>query len=730
MDELLAKPDTLLIDHLREVLRLGGEISYCLGLGKRLRTKVLLSCALHDIGKATVDFQQHIRGKRSRAYPHALASLPFSLVAEIYLNRGYGWDVHDLSAGAAVLTHHSPLAPRLYMGYGKPNFHPDLAKIIEAAWELLQQFKVNKLPQPNHFLDSLQPLLDNSPAAMLDDAMLFPDKTLRGIFRSLPIYEFAQVKAVLHLADWLASAKERNHRVLFLEHGQRSVESFVRQLPLRDFQQRTKTAKDEVIQLRAPTGTGKTEALILWAGDTERLIYLLPTQATVNAMWKRLRCIYGDDHVALAHGRANYMLRNESDEDPLEMRLFGSVFAKPVTVATLDQYLFAHLNGRHWEERRCLAKRATVILDEIHAYEPYTLGLLLKALEQEKPVRLALASATLPPPLLRLFPKGTLIEAEHALWQRSRHQLHLEDDLLQNVLERALSFAKSGKKVLVVANTIREAQILYRTLKNELNWDKCYLLHARFAFRDRQEKEEKVKDPKPGTIFIATQIVEVSLDISYDVLLTEIAPIDALVQRMGRVNRRGNQPQAPVIVCCKYSESSKRIYGKEILDYSLEILKELPESPTDQDLANATDKLYSYVMTLESWNEEFNEGVQTLEEVQNILGCYTIDLSDENMRDRFITRRGQVSVDVIPTAFLQDVYHLYEVGEAWRIVEYLTPVPIWWVYQFSDRFPSCKDIRYPVTDLPYDNEVGLLPPYLEENPDDVPKTHSLKDIFI
>jgi len=499
MDKLLAKPDVLLIDHLRDVLRLGSDISNYFNLDQRILMKIALSCALHDIGKATVDFQQHIRGKRNKAYPHALASMPFVLVAEICLNRSYGWNTNDLIATSAVLTHHSPLSPRLYMGYGKPNFHPDLDKIIEATWGLLYQFKVDKLPQSNNFMDSIRSLLDNSPASMLDDTQISIGSTLRGLFQSLPTRDFAQVKSVLHLADWLASAGKHDTSILFLNSGKQIVKSHTSKFPLRNFQLQAECSCDENIQLRAPTGTGKTEALLLWANDTDRLIYLLPTQATVNAMWRRMRRIYGNDNVALAHGRASYMLRNESDEDPLEERLFGSVFAKPVTVATLDQYLISHLNGRHWEERRCLAKQSKIVLDEIHAYEPYTLGLLLKALETDPPACLAIASATLPPSLLELFPEGTLIEAEHNLWRRTRHRLHLEDNLLQNFLERALSFAISGKRVLIVANTIREAQMLYQTLKNELNWDECYLLHARFTFQDRQNREEKVKDPKPGT---------------------------------------------------------------------------------------------------------------------------------------------------------------------------------------------------------------------------------------
>ena len=713
MGELLAKPDVSLIDHLREVLLLGREISDRLSLDGRLRTKALLACALHDIGKATVDFQEYIRLKRSKAYPHALASLPFVLAAEIRLGRRYGWNAHDLSATAAVVAHHSPLGPELYMGYTTPEFHSELASALEAVWEVLQCVGVEGLAPSEEFLSSLQPLLKDSPAAMLDDTRVTPGRTLRELFRSSPSHEFAQVMAVLHLADWLASAKVHDHAPLFLERGRAHVEQHVCQFPLRDFQRRAETAHGDVLWLRAPTGTGKTEALLLWAGDTERLIYLLPTQATVNAMWKRLRRVYGDDRVGLAHGRANYMVRKEADENSLEVPLFGSVFAKPVTVATLDQYLLAHLNGRHWEERRSLARQASIILDEIHAYEPYTLGLLLEALEREKPARLALSSATLPPVLLELFPKGELIQAEEALWQRARHLVELRDGSLQDGLPDAVAFARRGKTVLVVANTVRDAQSLYQRLRDEFGWKQRHLLHARFTFRDRQEKEAQVEKPPPGTIFVATQLVEVSLDISYDVLLTEVAPIDALVQRMGRVNRRGEKPPASALVYCRWSKGSQRIYGKDVLEWSLEILTSLSELPTDRDLADATHRLYERVLASGDWEKELQEGRQTLDEVQRILGCYTINLSDEKIRTKFAARRGHISIEVLPKSLLQVASELQKRGEGWRMVELLVPVPIWWPARFPQSFYSSGELPHLVSCLPYNDEFGVQPRFEE-----------------
>ncbi len=715
--ELLAKPDTPLIVHLAEVTRLGDEIARRLGLSERLRAKVILACALHDIGKATNDFQEHIRGKRKIAYPHALASFPFVFVAEIHLASSCGWKPTNLEATSSVLTHHSPLGPRLYRGYEKPPaYHPDLPKALREIWKLLASYQLRGLPPFDEFWKKLQPLLQESLAALLDTPLPFNSehRSLRGILQRLPATEFAQVKAVLHLADWLASAKQLQTSALFLSDGKETVEKHIQKLPmpLRKFQRKARDAssKTDILWLRAPTGTGKTEALLSWAGDAERILYLLPTQATADAMWRRLQGIYGKDAVALTHGRASYMLHREFEEDPLDMRLFGSVFAKPITVATLDQYLLAHLHGRHWEERRTLAQRATVILDEIHAYEPYTLGLLQAALQRERPARIAMASATLPDGLLDLFPKGELIEAEESLWQRQRYRLELCDGtLLDNGIKVALQFAQQGKSVLIVANTVRDAQSLYRKLREDFCWGKSELLHARFIFRDRLSKASKVDKPEEGMIFVATQVVEVSLDISYDVLVTEAAPLDALVQRMGRVNRYGQQPPAPVVIFRNWSEGSRRIYGREILEWSVEILKCLPALPTDGDLAHATQCLYERVMETEGWQKELQEGRKTLDDLQQTLGCYTIDLADEEMRVLFTARRGTLSVEVLPAQFVEEAYDLKEKGEGWRLPELLVPVPIYWLKQ-SEFFSLASDLGCIQTLLPYDADYGLQAP--------------------
>jgi len=735
----LGKPDVPLVDHLRDVLLLGDHIARRLGLEKRLRMQALLACALHDIGKATRSFQEYMQAaraleeakargatdrdlqnlqssvnkKKKAAYPHALASLPLVLIAERHLAKENGWEPHRLSATGAVLTHHSPLGPELYQGYSVPDLdHPALFQAIEAVWALLEQVGIGPLPPARQLLH--HPLIKLSPSAILRQTLPDLDQgrstSLLGLLQQQPVEEFAQVKTVLHLADWLASAKRQDVSVFFLSGGGRRIADYVSPFRLRQFQRQAGETGDDVLWLRAPTGTGKTEALLLWAGDTERLLYLLPTQATVNAMWQRLKKVYGEEEVGLAHGRASYMLRQEADQDSLDARLFGSVFARPVTVATLDQYILAHLHGRHWEERRTLARQATIVVDEVHTYEPYTLGLLLAALEREQPARLAVASATLPTSLLQLFPKGKLIDAEPELWQRARHRLKLHDSPLDSCVDEVVAAARDGQRVLVVANTVRQAQELYRIIKSELGPSDVHLLHSRFTFRDRQRKERQAESPAPGTVFIATQVVEVSLDISYDVLFTEVAPMDALVQRMGRVNRRGDRPPAPVHLFCQPSEGAQHIYGRHVLERSLQLVRALPSIPTDAELVEATHQLYQWVTATVEWQKDLQAGRDTLREVQSVQGCYTIDLSDPEMRQRFTARRGHITVEVLPCIFRDEAYAFKDSGEGWRLPELLVPVPIYWFRQQPSAFTPLKDLGCYQTTLPYDPELGLCPP--------------------
>jgi CRISPR-associated endonuclease/helicase Cas3 len=146
-----------------------------------------------------------------------------------------------------------------------------------------------------------------------------------------------------------------------------------------------------------------------------------------------------------------------------------------------------------------------------------------------------------------------------------------------------------------------------------------------------------------------------------------------------------------------------------LLEWSREILGDLPEMPTPEDLADATHRLYERVMTTDAWKNELEEGRAALDEIQRILGCYTIDLSDEDLRARFTARRGTVSVEVLPAQFEQEAYRLREMGQGWRLPELLVSVPVYWL-RHSEFFAPVPDLRCLRTTLRYDPDSGLETP--------------------
>ncbi|MFN4033503.1 MAG: CRISPR-associated endonuclease Cas3'', partial [Fimbriimonadales bacterium] len=353
MEELLAKPNETLTEHTRRVIKVARGICQWLHLQDALAKRIELACLMHDVGKATESFQKHIRGVPKRAYPHALASYPLALFLEA---KRFGKDSPKL-ATAAVISHHSPLHPQLYQGFNAPDW---LRELME-AW--LREMLPEEPKEADLLIQCLNHL-NKTPTSLLYQQAT-PDGSISWIhhFQRLPVREFTTVKGVLCLADWLASGGHNSADTLFLDNGAQRVRDYLDKSKLQphDYQRRCRDSEASRLYLHAPTGSGKTEALLLWAGDCSRILYLLPTQATANAMWQRLKRIYGEEQVGVAHSRALLTLAPDEEEPPLDTRLFSQVFAKPITVATLDQYLLAHLHGRHWEIRRLLSRYATVL---------------------------------------------------------------------------------------------------------------------------------------------------------------------------------------------------------------------------------------------------------------------------------------------------------------------------------------------------------------------------------
>jgi CRISPR-associated endonuclease/helicase Cas3 len=352
--------------------------------------------------------------------------------------------------------------------------------------------------------------------------------------------------------------------------------------------QRSAAAADGHLVLVAPTGSGKTEAGLAWASrqmddmpGLPRLAWLLPYRASIDAIRDRFATEFGCelDGIGVLHattaatllGRVVCDDRSPGRADARKARAMAGamrLFRQRVRVATPHQLLRAAVAGPKYASVLLEQANSMIVLDELHAYDPATFGRICAAmgLWERLGSRIAVLSATLAPPMIELI---TASLSQPAAVHRAppgtapmRHRLVLDDQPLTSPggLDRVRTWLAGGRSVLVVANTVATAQQVFRGLASGNPGgedDAAVLLHSRFKLRDRAIIEKRIRrrhperepgDParRDGGLVVATQVLEVSLCLDFDRGVTEIAPVEAIAQRAGRVNRRGRHPDGPV----------------------------------------------------------------------------------------------------------------------------------------------------------------------------------------
>ena len=347
-------------------------------------------------------------------------------------------------------------------------------------------------------------------------------------------------------------------------------------------------------------GEGKTELaflahLRLQAANQHRGLYVaLPTQATGNALFNRaltfLHGFSGDTalDVQLVHGGAGlneqvlalrgiYGAEGESVSSSAWFSQRRRPLLSPYGVGTVDQALFATLNVKHHFVRLWGLSNRVVVLDEVHAYDTYTSGLIEALLRWLRAMgsSVVLMSATLPAPrryaLLRAwgvapetapelsYPRLLLADARGVAGgtcdSRPLPPIHLQAvaEDIDSLVAKASELVEQGGCGALIVNTVDRAQSLYLKLKAELaDAVPLLLFHARFPADQRSQQEQAVLarfgqgGERPAkALLIATQVAEQSLDIDFDFMLTDLAPVDLILQRAGRLHRHQRErPEA------------------------------------------------------------------------------------------------------------------------------------------------------------------------------------------
>lgn len=343
--------------------------------------------------------------------------------------------------------------------------------------------------------------------------------------------------------------------------------------------------------VRAPTGSGKTETGLCWASrqlddmpGRPRLVWLLPYRASIDAA--RLRFIEDlgadPDEIAILHATAAQSLLAECVGDDghagreqarkaKAQRAAMRLYSQRIRVATPHQLLRAALAGPAHSAGFIEQANALMVLDELHAYDPVVFGRICAAMRLWTRLgsRVCVLSATLAQPMVDLVRESLgpspveIVDAPHGV-APDRHRLVLDEEPIDSPasLDRIRGWLAEGHGVLVVANTVARAQQLYRELRPAAlqtypgDTDAAILLHSRFRHQDRAAIERRIRARYPerderggerrGGLVVATQVLEVSLCLDFDRGVSELAPVEAIAQRAGRVNRRGCHPDGVV----------------------------------------------------------------------------------------------------------------------------------------------------------------------------------------
>ncbi|MBN1234510.1 MAG: CRISPR-associated helicase Cas3' [Methanotrichaceae archaeon] len=715
------------------------SLPFPMGANEKLKKDLLLAVAFHDVGKAATGFQQVLRGEKVNwsGKRHEVISASFAS----------GVDGIPPAVIFSILTHHKSIPSD---GISQicgclpdeqiplQNYETPFWKEMAQEWTENEEIFLEEWRLILNYLekDSIIGSLQAKPKLLslsLDPSWL--ERTAGGggqrkVNSFQDRYYASILRGLMIASDHLGSANKIPPMIPQL------IKFSIIKSELRPFQTDVGHFAGSLI-LRAPTGSGKTEAALLWAQKNQRpngrLFYILPYTASINAMHHRLTEIFGEDNVGLLHHRATSALYSMLDSDDNEVscldkqqraKILTSLAREiwfPIRVCTPHQILRYVLRGKGWENMLCEFQNSCFIFDEIHAYDPKVVGLTLGSakLFAKWGAKFLFLSATFPSFLRKLIKDkigiASFIELnpkkdeDRKIMDKKRHILEIKEGSMKDHLENMRESISDSSSTLIVCDHVKTSQSIYSELRKQIPSENIKLLHSRFNQRDRNRIEREITTQSLPKVLVATQVVEVSLDVDFDQAFFEPAPIDALIQRMGRVNRSGKRPPAKIVVFTRqvnprnlYCECSGEFHQPTCkIKLSIDELQKLENPIGEKDLVDAADRVYG-------------KGYQGKDEVKFEEGFNHPDIDDFENRllagayqdwVESIIEKIDGTMEILPRSLLEEYKKRKDMGLWIEANSLLVPIRTSNLSWLKPKIDTSNDPW--VANLVYESEKGL-----------------------
>jgi CRISPR-associated endonuclease/helicase Cas3 len=705
---------------------------------------MFMSVFLHDLGKLTKEFQYKItRGEPGGYFSHAFFGLPF-------INSDLPENLNNLLR-LLVVSHHTQLYNRIYED---ANLSPRINYLNDEINLWINMYQ-------SIYLRSFKPIFDNKskPVYIYENYLskIELNESIRKIIRDLKRKQNTNDRSIRTKAIYSLCLS-------VLKHCDQKASKYFDELDLRQgvfgplieesndvldtinyransifssegnsiFRSNGKEKKPELYKFQielakinnsaiisAPCGRGKTEGALLGAlniinsQNKNKIIFALPTQITSNAMYERLKNIFGDDNVGIYHGMSRYLHYEADDikEEDIKSLVFDEkVFDKPVTITTIDHLIYSLVHG-YKQADFALGNilNSVIILDEIHYYESHTLRYILDSLKILRDLKIPYIamSGTLPSFIVEELNKiqsHTLIEDVEG----SKLEPFIIEKSSKSVFEAIDDVKKiydEERNQIIIVNTINRAKDLYHLLENKISKNNLFLLHSQFTFNDRSQKEKEINNLKGKRpwILVSTQAIEISVDISCDIMHTELAPVDAIGQRGGRLNRGGKNHN---------NEHFMYIYQpKDHLPYSTD--------NDEIDIVERTNKVIedspiTYAIIKQWCDRVYSDIKLRPQNLENVFKkCMLFGYSPREIRysedeGNLVEVRNirDISIDVIPERYLSDISNNPK-----NLDKYKVKIPKWWYANYGKDYfylsEMIYDRKYIICTLPYSTEIGF-----------------------